>query len=445
MINIGAVPKKEKFWERSENWGKVVVMGTIPYVREYYLNHAAAFVLDSCNGLRSVKDIIGNTTTNFCISSEDAERKVMDTLRLLAQAKLIRLEGSCGLGTEKRSLLTHSKSLVFLCAPLFVGWSMTTRCNMKCIHCYIQGGEKYIELPPEKLIEIAEKIGKAHVRGVTLTGGEPLLIKNLFEIMDKLKQFGISQSLESNGYLINENIAKKLCNRCNDVQMSLYGDNATTHDKFTQTPKSFERVLSAAENLNDYGIRVLFNCVIHKNNFDQLDSIVSIACKKGMQIKLNPLFPLGRGKDLSGIMFEPHEYKIVVESIKKIINNYGEDRVISHLPYVYISGNSYMRQNSICLSGISVCRIGPLGEITPCEKLSASELIQGNILNEDLNIVWENSPFFDLLRHIESRVEGKCKSCKYLTMCRGGCRGEAYVRQGNATAEDPICWITGKV
>lgn len=408
------VPKRKKAKIRREESGYTIVVDE----NALFLNKTAFFVYILCNGENTSEDIAKKISTYF---NMDIRQVLKEIEQLLNDFKMYGLLQ--GFTCTKNAPLQGTPP-----APLYVTWSITKQCNLSCKHCYINYEPE--EVSSAGLMDILEKIKKIQPFFVVLTGGEPLLRKELFPIMDTLAMSEIL--LETNGTLINASTADALSARSPIVQVSIYSSCEKKHDFMTTVPGSFKKMMHGVALLRDRGVTVQFNCVLHKENIDEIQKITDLSLKHGDKIKFDILDLLGRGKNLSDSAFSIPEYKKIVTTIKELEHL----EVCVHLPYMHIKDGVYEYDMSVCTAASTGLMINFDGTAVPCEKLP---IPLGSVLENDISTVW-NSELANRLRDL-SCIKGKCASCTFLSRCRGGCRGEAYIRTGDLFSEDPLCWI----
>ncbi len=335
----------------------------------------------------------------------------------------------------------------------FVQWHLTERCNLKCRHCY--QSEAVSEMSYEEICRAIENVKDAFQSWVTeyememspsfhFTGGEPLLRKDLFAILDYVRGRGFSISLMSNGTLIDEDMARRIREaQIKDVQISLDGLEAT-HNSL-RGKRSFQRSMKGIGNLVAQGVEANINLTVSRINVGQTRELVRLAEEVGVSaIAFSRLVPTGRGKSLSGEALTREEVayfygelrgyrdssKVVVTSrdpLAAVADMAGEVNPQVEMP---IGG---------CAAGIFGVTITSDGTIMPCRRM---DLPIGNIKEVSFRELWAGSPVLWSLRRRED-YHGGCESCRYWAVCRG-CRAIAlaYTRakgEEDYLGPDPQC------
>ena len=307
----------------------------------------------------------------------------------------------------------------------FLFLELTLRCNERCIHCGSRCGDvRDTELTAEQYKAFLEKIKRDFgTSGIQLciTGGEPLLRKDFFEIMGHAHSLGFRWGMTSNGTLIDDETAARL-EECGmgTVSISLDGMKET-HDKFRQTPGGWEAAVRGINALirRDAFRAVQVTTVVHKGSIRELDELYGYLC--GVDIdswRLVTVEPIGRALD-AGISLDPDDYRRVLEFIR--------EKRMKGMPVLYgcthYLGLDYEREVRdwyfLCNAGIYVAGIRTNGDIGACLDIEMRpELLEGNILTDDFTQVWKNG--FKPYREDLWKKSGKCSACGEREFCGGG-------------------------
>ncbi|QIB27355.1 radical SAM protein [Caloranaerobacter azorensis] len=199
--------------------------------------------------------------------------------------------------------------------PMMVSLDVTSRCNLSCIHCLNdssnRGNSVYEEMNDRDILMVVDQIIELNPHTVCICGGEPLLRKNLFDIIDKFSQKGIFVSMVSNGFLIDSECVNKL-KKCGlkFIQISLDGVNKKQHDYFRGVQGSFDRAVSAIKLLVKAGFNVAVSFVPNKLNHKDFYEYVDFVNKLGViSVRVMPFLPLGRGNKFGKLlMLNEEEY-----------------------------------------------------------------------------------------------------------------------------------------
>jgi heme b synthase len=337
--------------------------------------------------------------------------------------------------------------------PRLVAWEVTRNCNLNCVHCRAAAsrGPYAGELSTEKCREILDQIRAVGQPIVILTGGEPLLREDIFELATYGTDLGLRMVMATNGTLITPEIAKRMkSSAIQRVSISLDGPEASSHDRFRQVQGAFEGSILGIEELKKEGIEFQINTTITRHNVNQAQAVLDLAVRLGAAAHhIFLLVPTGRAKDMT-------DQEISAEQYEKILHWFYEMRkaVPIHLkatcaPHFYrvLRQEAHKRGEKVdyatygldavtrgCLGGTSFCFISHVGTVQPCGYL---EVQSGDLKASTFKEVWEHSPVFVKLRDF-SNYKGKCGACEYLNVC-GGCRARAFEATGDYLAEEPLC------
>ena len=307
----------------------------------------------------------------------------------------------------------------------FLFLELTLRCNEQCIHCgsrcgNFRGGELTLSQYKDFLDKIKRDFG-THGIQLCITGGEPLLRKDFFDIMGYAHSLGFHWGMTSNGTLITEEVAARLA-ECGmgTVSISLDGMKKT-HDEFRRTLGGWEaamRGINALIGQNAFK-EIQVTTVVHKNNIGELDELYDHLC--GVDIdswRLVTVEPIGRALDAE-LALDPDDYRRVFEFIR--------EKRRENMPVLYgcthYLGADYEREVRdwyfLCNAGIYTAGIRTNGDIGACLDIEMRpELIEGNILKDDFTYIWKNG--FKTYRSDIYKRSGKCSACNEREFCGGG-------------------------
>jgi AdoMet-dependent heme synthase len=335
-----------------------------------------------------------------------------------------------------------------------IQWHLTERCNLRCSHCYQDGsrsGELSLDEVRSGLDEIgdlfsswSEAHGLAFAPSFNITGGEPLLRSDLFDLLGDIADRGWDTFVLTNGTLIDPATARRIAGvGVKGVQISLEGPE-TIHDEI-RGRGSYRASLAGIRSLLREGVAVTVNTTLSEVNADGFFELAETAAKLGVQrLGFSRLVPSGRGGALAGRMLAPERVRELYQRILKLTNDgmtlVTGDPVCSRMR---AGDDDAADQGDVpiggCSAGISGLTILSDGTLVPCRRLPVS---LGNIRNDSIREVWALSPVLDALR-TRSRYEGKCGACKQWATCRG-CRAIAAAASGRrdmlaVVTDDPQC------
>ncbi|MCQ2416975.1 MAG: radical SAM protein [Oscillospiraceae bacterium] len=302
---------------------------------------------------------------------------------------------------------------------------LTLHCNEKCLHCGSSCGDvPSDEMSTEQYYAILDQLKDD--MGVSdymlcITGGEPLLRKDFFEIMGYANKLGFSWGMTSNATLITEEVAQKLKDvGMKTISVSLDG-LPETHDAFRRTPGGWEKGMQGIRNLLKVGgfQAVQITTVVTHENISELDALYEIF--KDMDIdswRVINMDPIGRAKEHPNLLLTKEDYVTLMEFIR--------NKRIAGEPVVYgcshYLGMEYEREVRdwyyLCTAGLYTASIMVNGDITACLDIERRpEFVQGNVLRERFKDIWENR--FEIFRRDLSKDNEKCRNCSEVKYCHG--------------------------
>ena len=331
-----------------------------------------------------------------------------------------------------------------------VAWEVTRSCNLACVHCRASAlkGPYPGELATDQCLRLIDDIASFSKPVVILTGGEPLLRPDIFEIAQYGTDKGLRMVLATNGTLVTADSARKMIEAgIQRVSISLDGVDARRHDDFRKVPGAFAGALEGIEILKKAGMEFQINTTITKANIDQIEDILKLAIRLGAAAHhIFLLVPTGRGKDMADQEISPEDYE-------RTLNWFYEQSLSCPIQLKATCAPHYFRilhqkqkgsrekgvgsfaaMTRGCLGGSSFCFISHTGQVQPCGYL---EIDCGQIKQKSFREIWADSPEFKALRDL-SRYKGKCGKCEFIKVC-GGCRARAYEMTGDYLDEEPLC------
>jgi heme b synthase len=334
-----------------------------------------------------------------------------------------------------------------------VAWETTRNCNLSCMHCRASAtqGPFSGELDTEASFHLLDQIAQVGKPIIILTGGEPLLRTDIFDIAKYGTTKGLKMVMAPNGTLITENIAKQMADSgIQRISISLDGATRKSHDRFRGVDGAFDGAIRGIRLAKDAGIEFQINTTITKTNLHEIPKIQDLAVKLGaVAHHIFLLVPTGRGKyivdqEISAIEYErtlnwfydqkektplqlkatcaPHYYRILRQRAKQ------EGKSVTFKTH----GMDAMTRG--CLGGTGFCFISHQGIVQPCGFLDVN---CGDITQASFADIWNHSDIFLSLRNFDE-LKGKCGSCEFKKVC-GGCRARAYEATGDFLAEEPLC------
>jgi len=344
--------------------------------------------------------------------------------------------------------------------PYVVSWNLTYRCNLACEHCYLDAGRSPLvatenfadlsELGTDECYRIIDEIVAFAPDCLTiLTGGEPLLRRDILEIVRRAAERGLWVVVGTNGVRISENVARRLADAgARGLSLSLDALEPDRHDRFRRVRGAWQNTVDGAQILNTVGLPFIVQTTAGAHNLNELDAIADFAHGRLAAKVWNLYFlvPTGRGQFVSDITAA--DYDQVLASLYRIQRKYTGRMLVNakcaphYIKTVLEQGDvdrirTYSDGAGGCPAGTHYLGIRPNGDVTPCPYLP---VFAGSLRNASLKDLWNTSELFTRIRRRAS-LGGRCGECEMNAQC-GGCRARAYGMTGDLMAEDPLCTHT---
>lgn len=293
---------------------------------------------------------------------------------------------------------------------------ITSKCNERCVHCYIPHDNKVNQIEADLFYNILEQCKEMKLLHLTLTGGEPMLHENFNDFLKKCKGYNLSVNVLSNLTLLTDEIIEEMkTNRLLGVQVSLYSMDSKIHDAITQIKGSFEITKNAILKLKENDVPLQISCPIMKQNKNSYRDVLSWAKTHNIQVGCDYLIIASCDHTTQNL-----RSRLSINDIKKVIN----DKIVNEPKYLELMKNeSDKKKNntpddivcSVCHS--SIC-IADNGNVYPCAGWQG--YVVGNVNETSLKSIWNNSINVQYLRNLRKRDFPKCIQClenDYCTMC----------------------------
>jgi heme b synthase len=334
-----------------------------------------------------------------------------------------------------------------------IAWEVTRSCNLNCVHCRAaaQRGPYPGELSTEESLRLIDEIVSFSRPVIILTGGEPLLRKDIFDLASYGTGRGLRMTIAPNGTLLDaENAARLKACGIQRASISLDGATEESHDRFRQVRGAFVGALRGIQVLKEAGLEFQINTTVTRKNTQELPRILDLAVSLGaVAHHIFLLVPTGRGKELKGEQMEGSEYEKVLHWFYDQGEKVPLQLKATCAPHYYRILRQRAREEGKkvtsqthgldavtrgCLGGVGFLFISHRGDVQPCGYLEA---LSGNVRQQNLREIWESSPVFLQLRDFAS-LKGRCGRCEYVRVC-GGCRARAFERYSDFMSEEPLC------
>jgi mycofactocin biosynthetic radical S-adenosylmethionine protein MftC len=325
-------------------------------------------------------------------------------------------------------------------APICLTWELTYSCNLACVHCLSSSGRRDPrELSTDEAKVLVDELRSLQVFYVNIGGGEPMIRRDFFEIVEHATTSGVGVKFSTNGTFLGAAEARRLAAMDYlDVQLSIDGVDAATNDA-VRGAGSFDTARRAMDNLRDADFGPFkISVVVTRQNAAQMDGFKALADDYGAQLRITRLRPSGRGAD------SWHDLRPTAVQQRDLYH-----WLLAHGDNV-LTGDSFFHLNALgdplpglgmCGAGRVVCLIDPIGDVYACPFVIHDEFRAGTVRSAGgFTDVWRRSDLFLTLR--EPAAAGACASCGSYDACQGGCMAAKFFTGLPLDGPDPEC-VTG--
>jgi radical SAM protein len=365
--------------------------------------------------------------------------------------------------------------------PHIVAWESTVACNLACVHCRAsaQTVPEPDELTTEEVYDLIDQLVDFSSPIFVISGGEPLMRPDIFDIAAYGTQRGLRMAVSPNGTLLTREAVSNLVEAgVKRISVSIDGSTAGRHDAIRGVPGAFDEAMAGLARCRAAGLGFQLNTTVMRQTRDDLPAVRDLAVRIGAEAwHVFMLVPTGRGKIDDEV--SPDEYETILNEIYAMTKTSpipirvtcgphfmrvvaqkrrferGASQGQPNLVYPRKTEHGQLAQRRDngraaadgdqrpghldrttrgCLAGDGYCFISYRGDVTPCGYFP---VVAGNIRQHPFQEVYLESPLFRELRDLES-YGGKCGACEFLRVC-GGCRARAYSLTGDYLAEEPYC------
>jgi len=323
--------------------------------------------------------------------------------------------------------------------PSLVSWNLTRKCNLACPHCYLDAGEgAEHELTTDECLGLVDEMHALGTEMLILTGGEPLLRRDIYDISSRAFAKGIWVVMGTNGVLVNDHVAGKMV-ECGikGVGISIDSIDPETHNAFRGGPDAWKYSVRALDICRAHGLEVLVQSTVTRKNLHEINELIRFAKDKdAWSFNLYFLVRTGRGLEMNDLTAEETEacLRNLVESQEDFAPMFVRAKCAPQFKQISYEMGKGGLESGGCMAATEYCRITPEGDVTACPYM---DIVAGNVRRDGFTGIWQTSTVFTDLRDL-SRLKGRCGVCEFKSLC-GGCRCRAYSAHGDYLAEDPAC------
>jgi len=305
--------------------------------------------------------------------------------------------------------------------PISVQLDITYRCNERCVHCYLDHDD-HGEMTTAEIKDVLDQLSDAGVFFLTLSGGEVLMRRDFFEIVEHARRLLFNVKVKTNGVMIREHEAGRIRELgVEQVQISVYSHRPEVHDAITKLPGSLKRTIASIRFLKSQGLKVVIANVLMANNLSDHRGVMALAKELEVSYTLDPTITPKMDGDTSVLALRiPGSELTQVFRSKELVGNVEEFCAPPPPP-----GEDIM-DGFPCSAGHTACYISPYGDVFPCVQFP---LPSGNVRRQKFLDIWNHSSQLKEVRSIRARDLPTCSTCAHVGTCTR-CPGLAYM-EGN--------------
>jgi len=305
--------------------------------------------------------------------------------------------------------------------PLSVQVDLTYRCNEQCVHCYLDH-EDHGEMTTLEIKQLFDQLAEAGVFFLTMSGGEILLRKDFFEILEYARELKFCVKLKTNAVLIRERQADRIRSLgVHSVQISIYSHRPEVHDAITKIPGSLKRSVEAIRFLKAQGLQVTIANVLMLQNLSDYPGVKALADELGVEVTLDPTITPKMDGDRSLL-----DLNVDTDALQRV---FRDETLVGNVEE-FCAPPKKVGDDDLdllpCSAGHTACYVSPYGDVYPCVQFP---LPSGNVRRTPFLDIWRHSDQLNEVRSITARDLPSCSQCTHIGSCTR-CPGLAYM-EGN--------------
>jgi len=416
------IPKRNEIKFRKENFGYTIF--DVENLKITMTDKLGFSILKNINGKDNLKAILKKVSKKHKTPYFLVAVNSLKNLANWQKYKLVKLNKQVHHKTSEK-YSTHPLQN----GPNQISWLITNQCNLQCSHCGNTSRAKLKnELSKEECFNLIDQCVDMNVFILNVSGGEPFLRENWFEILTYARKRGLEVGITTNSTLITEETAKKIKQiEPFNIHISVDGVGKV-HDNFRNREGVFKSVLKTIELFKKYKIPFGVTTSITKRNFADLDNVKNfIKENKINSWNLYYALPIGCLKKIESVSTDEfYEFAKKAYEYKKELKNITYISIGDSLGYY---GDFCLRDEfwNGCGAGLSGCSVDAEGNVKGCPILP-SVFHEGNIRDRPLKEIWLDKNSFSYNRK-PKKLTKHCKSCNYSKYCRGGCKSSMYSQE----------------
>ena len=403
-------PTLSPYVQKVERDSKVIFINpNIP--RWIVTDQFGALIVSLFDGDNTLDQIVDVAVSGL---GEDNRSKISEFCNLILQSGLL------------EHVPPHSKEDKHRMFLSSVHLSLSDRCNLNCVYCYARERveKKHFCLTYDQYVTIIDDIISINPDvTITLTGGEPLLNQECFDIAEYIKSKGASCYLLTNGILIDSDNVKRIAELFDLVTISIDGPDSTVHAR--TRGDNYDEVIRAVELLSQYDVDYTLSMTVTRENIQYVEAM---AGKFGSRLNFAPYFPI------SG---DPLELSVTGEQYYQALKHAAGVRPLSYCETAL--DGSLCNQCHKCAIGDGEFSISATGDVYPCQLLHTDEFYAGNVQEESITDIYYRSAAIQRCASLDVDTIVGCKQCPIKYICGGGCRARAFYEGGRIDSSSDFC------
>jgi len=305
--------------------------------------------------------------------------------------------------------------------PLSVQLDLTYRCNERCVHCYLDHHD-HGEMTTAEIKDLLDQMADAGVFYLTISGGEIMMRRDFFEILEYARLRTFCVKLKTNGILIRKKEADRIkALGVETVQISIYSHIPEVHDAITKLPGSLEQSIEAIRLLRAHGLNVVVANVVMSQNVNDYLPVRALAAELGAQFFVDPTITPMMDGDRSILNLNVDE-----AALREVFRNEALVGNVEEFCAPPLGPDEDALDMLPCSAGHTACYVSPYGDVYPCVQFP---LPSGNVRRTKFVDIWRDSPQLQEVRSITLRDMPSCSACTHGGTCTR-CPGLAYL-EGN--------------
>lgn len=310
-----------------------------------------------------------------------------------------------------------NQKAMFLGVPLSAQVDITWRCNESCVHCYLDHRGQG-EMDTNEIKDVIRQLAESGVLFLNISGGEPLLRSDCFEILEYARAHRFSVKLKTNAVLIGPKEAARLRQLgIEQIQISIYSHRAEVHDGITKLPGSLDRSLAAIRHLKSQGLKISITNVLMQQNLSDAKAVHGLAQELGVGFKIDPTITPKLNGDTSVV-----KLGLSSSALEEVFRT---EEFVGNVREFCTPGSTVdnaVLDDYTCSAGHTSCYVSPFGDVYPCVQFP---LPCGNLRKQDFREIWRSATLAEI-RSIVTRDLPTCSKCIHVADCTR-CPGLAYM------------------